>query len=125
MGLGIGRCRSGGHFRKRITMEQIRPEEFAKHWKPGREEIVFLDCRQPEELAIASIAGALHIPMGEIPERLGEIDRKKQIVVFCHHGMRSMRVAAFLEQQGFPNVANLIGGIDAWSDRVDAKVPKY
>ncbi|MEW6268292.1 MAG: rhodanese-like domain-containing protein [Thermodesulfobacteriota bacterium] len=86
---------------------------------------VVLDVREPEEVALARLPGALHIPMQDVPARLGELDREQEIVVVCHHGMRSAHVAGFLEQQGFPRVRNLAGGIDAWSLFVDPSVPRY
>ena len=67
----------------------------------------------------------LHIPMGEIPGRLDEIDPARPILCICHHGMRSAQVGAFLARQGFESVYNLAGGIDAWSQMVDANVPRY
>src|SRR5690606_10018329 len=84
-----------------------------------------LDVREHEEVAIASLPGAVHIPMQEIPARLGELDPEREIVVVCHHGMRSAHVAGFLEHQGFTRVMNLTGGIDAWSLFVDPTVPRY
>lgn len=84
-----------------------------------------LDVREPDETRLAPFAGALEIPMGEVPSRLNEIDPDEEIVVLCHHGIRSGRVAAFLDQQGFRRVANLTGGIDAWSLFVDPNVPRY
>jgi len=83
-----------------------------------------LDVREPWEYEIAQIGGKL-IPMNEIPKRLAEIDRDREIIVQCHHGVRSQRVAEFLKQSGFPRVVNLVGGIDAWSREVDPAVPKY
>jgi rhodanese-related sulfurtransferase len=89
------------------------------------EPLVLLDVREPEEVALGRIAGALHIPMGEIPGRLHELDPDAAIVVYCHHGIRSASVAAFLLQREFTNVANLGGGIDAWSLAVDPTLPRY
>lgn len=86
---------------------------------------VVLDVREPEEIAIARFPGALEIPMGEIPARLGEIPRGADVVVLCHHGMRSAQVAGFLARQGFDRLANLSGGIDAWSLEVDPQVARY
>jgi adenylyltransferase/sulfurtransferase len=65
------------------------------------------------------------IPQNEVPQRLAEIDRDREIIVQCKSGGRSQRIAEFLKQSGFPNVANLAGGILAWSDEVDPTVPKY
>jgi len=69
--------------------------------------------------------GITHIPMGQIPARLGELDDEAQIICICHHGARSMQVASFLERQGYANVYNLTGGIHAWSTQVDPSVPQY
>jgi rhodanese-related sulfurtransferase len=89
--------------------------------------LVLLDVRNPDEYATAKIEGATLIPMGELQARLGELEPHKQdhIVVHCHHGGRSMRVTQFLRQQGFTQVQNLDGGIDAWSLQVDSSVPRY
>jgi rhodanese-related sulfurtransferase len=87
--------------------------------------VVLLDVREPEEVALVRIAGAIHIPMDEIPGRVHELDRGADIVVICHHGMRSAGVAAFLRQHEFSSVANLIGGIDAWALSVDPSLPRY
>lgn len=86
---------------------------------------VLLDCREAEEVAICRLPGSLHIPMGDIPARLGELDRAADIVVYCHSGRRSQMVAAFLLEQGFRSVSNLSGGIDAWSREVDPTVARY
>ena len=92
---------------------------------------VLLDVREPWELQTASVAQTLSgvaftaIPMNEIPARLGELDPAQRIACLCHHGARSQRVAAFLAQNGFENVANVAGGIDAWSAVRDAGVPRY
>ena len=81
--------------------------------------------REPVEHATASISGAVLIPMREIPGRMTELDRDKEIVVFCHHGSRSAMVVEFLRRQGFARAINLSGGIDAWSLEVDPTVPRY
>ncbi len=84
-----------------------------------------LDVREPEELALARFPGAVEIPMSQIVSRVDELGRDAEIVVLCHHGVRSAQVAAFLADQGFARVANLVGGIDAWSSLVDPRVPRY
>jgi rhodanese-related sulfurtransferase len=90
---------------------------------------VVLDVREPRELQTASIQAdgftLLHIPMGDIPARLAELDASQPVACLCHHGGRSQRVAAFLVQNGFAHVANIAGGIDAWAQEVDAGVPRY
>ena len=87
--------------------------------------VFLLDCREADELATASIAGAAHIPMGEVPSRLGELPNDRPVVVTCHHGMRSLRLTHFLRANGFPNAQSMAGGIDAWSTEVDGSVPRY
>jgi adenylyltransferase/sulfurtransferase len=96
--------------------------EAARRFRAG--EAILLDVREAFELARASVQGALHIPMREIPARLPELPRGKPILVLCHSGARSQRVADWLLPQGY-DAANVAGGIDAWADEVDASVPKY
>jgi adenylyltransferase/sulfurtransferase len=103
---------------------QISPLELKQRLDRG-DDLVMLDVREAEELAIARLVGAVHIPMGEIPGRLHEIDPDAEIVVMCHHGVRSAQVASFLAQRDFVRVINLTGGIDAWSQTVDPTVPRY
>jgi rhodanese-related sulfurtransferase len=98
-----------------------------KQMLDGREKFVFLDCREPAEVATAQIAGTTHIPMREVPARIAELGTasNQRIVVHCHHGGRSLRVTQFLRQQGFEQAQNMAGGIDAWSLEVDPSVPRY
>jgi len=91
----------------------------------ARPEAVLLDVREDEELQIVSVAGARHIPMGDIPSRISELDPDTEIYCLCHHGMRSAQVAGYLAQQGFENVLNVRGGIDAWAIFVDESLPRY
>lgn len=87
--------------------------------------VTFLDVREDSELAICRIEGALHIPMGEIPERADSLPKDRPIIIFCHHGMRSANVQYYLKAKGFKNLMNMAGGIHAWSLKVDAEVPRY
>jgi rhodanese-related sulfurtransferase len=84
-----------------------------------------LDVREPWELEIASLEGALAVPMGDVPSRLGELPREAPLVILCHHGGRSMRVTAWLRSRGFGMAINLAGGIDAWAREVDPALPTY
>ena len=88
------------------------------------EDLFILDVREPFEYQIANIGGKL-IPQGEVPQRLNEIDRDREIIVHCKSGARSQRIAEYLKQQGYPEVVNVAGGILAWSSQVDPSVPKY
>lgn len=102
---------------------QITPSELKQRLDAG-DDILVLDVREPFEYQIANIGGTL-IPMNEVPQRLGEIDREREIVVQCKSGGRSQRVAEFLAQAGYAKISNLAGGIIGWSNEVDPTVPKY
>ena len=91
----------------------------------ARAPVVVIDVREPAELAIARLDFARHIPMGAIAERLDEIPKDADVVVMCHSGVRSDRVAHFLRECGYASVANLAGGIDSWSAEIDPTVPVY
>jgi rhodanese-related sulfurtransferase len=90
---------------------------------------VLLDVREDWEVRIAPMrieqADVMHIPMGHLVSRLPELDPDRPVRCLCHHGMRSLQVAHFLERQGFADVANVAGGIDAWAAMVDPGVPRY
>jgi rhodanese-related sulfurtransferase len=85
----------------------------------------FVDVREPWEVETAAVAGAINIPMGQVPTRMGELDKARPVVLMCHHGRRSAQVGVLLERNGFAEVINLTGGIAAWSDEVDPSVPQY
>jgi rhodanese-related sulfurtransferase len=111
-------------------IDRIAPSELTD-WisKQASTTAVVLDVREPWELATASVQAQgfqlMAIPMGQIPQRLNELSPETPVACLCHHGARSLRVAAFLAQQGFEHVANLEGGIDAWSAQLDASIPRY
>jgi rhodanese-related sulfurtransferase len=106
-------------------VEELEPEELARRLSSGKTKVVLLDVREDWERAQAVIDPSLHIPMQQVPRRLTEIPRDTSIVVYCHGGTRSAMIAGFLSTHGFAEVANLSGGIDAWSEKVDASVPRY
>ena len=104
---------------------EISPDELKRELDAGSH-VVVLDVREPWERQAASIEPSLFIPMGDVPARFNqELDPEDHIVVYCHHGVRSMNVTAWLRQQGFENVQSLRGGIDLWSRAVDPTVPLY
>ncbi len=109
-------------------MEQITPAQLAEWAKGQTQRPVLLDVREGWECQTASAtADALelvHMPMQSIPARLDELDKSRPIACLCHHGSRSMQVAAFLQQYGF-QVVNVAGGIHAWSLQVDPSIPVY
>ena len=86
---------------------------------------VLLDVREPWEYQLCRIDGAVSMPMSTIPGQLEQLDRDAQIVCICHHGARSLRVAQFLENNGFAEVVNLTGGVHAWATQVDPSMPTY
>ncbi|MEW6543140.1 MAG: rhodanese-like domain-containing protein [Nitrospirota bacterium] len=102
----------------------ITPHELKDRLDKG-ETLCLLDVREPWENSLAKIAGSVLIPLGTLPQSLDRLDREAEIIAYCHHGMRSADATGFLLQQGFKNVKNLVGGIDAWSLQVDPSVPRY
>jgi rhodanese-related sulfurtransferase len=112
---------------------QVRPAEFSQWMQSlqtqGLGTPLVLDVREPWELQTASVRAdgfdLQHIPMRSIPQRLSELPQHSPIAVLCHHGVRSMQVAHYLAQNGFEQVVNIAGGIEAWSRERDAGVPEY
>ncbi|WP_353859324.1 rhodanese-like domain-containing protein [Azospirillum formosense] len=84
-----------------------------------------LDVREAGEVAICALPDSLHIPMGALPARVGELPRDRDIVVVCHHGGRSAQVTMWLRSQGFSRATNLNGGVDAWARRIDPNMKVY
>lgn len=103
---------------------KLTPAEFLER-RRADPSWAMLDVREPWEVEVAAIPESLHIPMSAIASRLDELDAGRPLAVVCHSGVRSLRVAEFLEQQGFAEVANIEGGIDAWSLEIDDTVPRY
>lgn len=106
--------------------QQIRPRDLVKLIENGHD-VYLLDVRQSEEHRFAALPGCTLIPLNELPGRVLELSMPKEslVVVYCHHGMRSLTGAGILQKAGFTNVASLAGGIDAWSREVDPDVPRY
>jgi rhodanese-related sulfurtransferase len=90
-----------------------------------KENLFLLDVREPHEFKYTNIANSILIPLNQIPNRLNELNKDHEIVVICHHGMRSQQAANYLIQSGFKNISNLTGGIDAWSCNSDSSVLRY
>lgn len=102
---------------------EIQPEELKQRLDAG-DDIFILDVREPHEYQICNLNGYL-IPLGDLPKRVHELDSSREIVAHCRSGVRSAKAVDFLRQAGFRKVTNLAGGVLAWSDRVDPKMPKY
>ena len=105
------------------TAPEIQPEELKRRLDAG-EDIYILDVREPHEYQICNLNGHL-IPLGDLPKRMNELDSSREIVAHCRSGVRSGKAVDFLRQAGFRKVKNLAGGILAWADKVDTRMPKY
>lgn len=109
-------------------MQELRPADYRQRWSEQDERtgrVLLLDVREDHELEISRLPQALHIPMGQVPGRLDELARDRPLVVMCRSGGRSAQVAQFLERNGFDDVYNLAGGINAWAEEVDPSLDVY
>jgi sulfur-carrier protein adenylyltransferase/sulfurtransferase len=104
---------------------EITAEELSRELRLKGDNLVLIDVREPHEWEIAHIEGARLIPLGQLPERLSELDGHAEIVTHCHHGVRSMKALSILKGAGFNRVRSLAGGIDAWAERVEVGMPRY
>ncbi len=103
---------------------QIEVAELAA-WRQQAQPHAVLDVREAWEVELCRIADSVIAPMGELPNRLGEIPRDRPVVVVCHHGMRSLQATVWLRSQGVHQAVNLAGGIDAWARRIDRDMAVY
>ena len=106
-------------------IRQISVHELKDKLDQGANDFVLIDVREPWELNVCAIPGAMSIPMRAIPARYPELPKDAELVLMCHHGIRSQQVAYFLERQGFTRLNNLAGGIAAWARDIDPKMPTY
>jgi rhodanese-related sulfurtransferase len=106
-------------------VDSISPVELKEKLHAESGNLLLLDVREPFEFEICRIRDSLNVPLGQISRRGGELDEDREIVVICHHGMRSLQAALWLEQNGFSNVFNLSGGIEAWANDVEPDMPRY
>lgn len=113
----------------RVSIRQIQPVDFSQWASEQPSALVVLDVREAWELGLAKLAPEgirlIHIPMMQIPQSLGQLPTDAPIAVLCHHGVRSLRVAHYLADQGFTQVYNIAGGIDAWAAQVDPRIGVY
>ena len=105
-------------------LEAITARQLQDALATGRK-LTLLDVREPQEWEIATLPGAKLIALGDLPERMNELDTADEMVVYCHHGMRSAKAIGFLQKMGFSKLKNLAGGIDAWAAQVDEEMPRY
>ncbi len=104
---------------------EITVDEFRDILSNKSNNLVILDVREPHEYQICKISGSKLIPLGDLPSRINELDTADDIIVHCHHGMRSLQATRFLRHMGFKKVKNLSGGIDAWAEKHDPSIPRY
>lgn len=107
-----------------MTVKQLTALQLKKRLEEAAD-LLLLDVREPIEFQYARINNSVLIPLNQLPDRIDELDPKQETVVICHHGIRSQQAAYFLADSGFVNIANLTGGIDAWSVHCDRIVPRY
>ena len=112
---------SGLHLNFEIFIFEIATEPVGITKKP----LFLLDVREPHEFQISRIPGSTLIPLGDVPKRWQEIPNDQEIVIHCKAGIRSAKALLFLQQQGYKNLLNLKGGIDAWVEEVDPSLPRY
>lgn len=109
-------------------MKELTPSQYRQRWSEDDERegrVVMIDVREDHELAISRLPNAVHMPMGEVPGRLAELDRDRPLVVLCRSGGRSGQVVQYLQQQGFEDVYNLAGGINEWAETLDPTLTVY
>jgi adenylyltransferase/sulfurtransferase len=107
-----------------MSYQTITPAQLAGRLEGG-ERVRLIDVREPEEFALARVEGAELLPLSRFREWAGALSPDEEIVVMCHHGIRSAQVCAYLATQGFTKMFNLAGGIERWSWEVDQSVPRY
>ncbi len=105
-------------------IQQLTPAQLKERLARGAAPVI-LDVREPWEVAVCALPDARHIPMREIPAHTDDLPRDADVVIVCHHGVRSQYVASFLERLGFERLYNLAGGIDAWARDVEPTMAKY
>ena len=106
-------------------IQQLTVKELEQRLASDADRPMILDVREPWELDRCQLPDSKTIPMREIPTRLAELPKDAEIAVLCHHGTRSQRVAEFLLSQGYENLHNVVGGIDAWAKEIDPAMVKY
>lgn len=107
-----------------MPISQYTPQQLQQRLQDDPS-VFLLDVREPHEFAHAQIAGSVLIPLQQLPSRIAEVPADQDVVVICHHGMRSQQACHFLQHSGFQRLINLKGGIDAWSVLCDSSVPRY
>lgn len=110
---------------RELSAQQLQTHLAACRSETDREPPLLLDVRQPWEFDICRIENSVLIPMAQIPAKMHDLETGREIVVICHHGIRSRSVGRYLEQAGFSNIINLSGGVEQWAQTVDKQMPTY
>ena len=106
-------------------MRHFSPKQLQEYLAESDEPPVLLDVREPWEFEYCSIKGSILIPMGELQHRLDELDPDKEIIMICHHGIRSRQMGYYMEQAGFNSITNLDGGVERWAEDVETTMKRY
>ena len=106
-------------------MRHFSAQDLQRHLAESKTEPLLLDVREEWEYEYCHIAGSILIPMGQVPAHLEELDKAREIVVICHHGIRSRHIGMYLEHAGFSNVINLEGGVEHWAAEVEPTMRRY
>ncbi|MDX1811549.1 MAG: rhodanese-like domain-containing protein [Gammaproteobacteria bacterium] len=106
-------------------MRHFTPKQLQEYLESAPEAYLLLDVREPWEYEICHIENSMLLPMGQIPNRLDDLDKNQDIVVICHHGVRSRQVCLYMAHYGFENTINLDGGIEAWAQEVEPTMQRY
>ncbi len=106
-------------------MQQMNAKQVADYIERTEIKPVLVDVREPNEVEICAIDGAINIPLSNFQLALDQLDPEQEIVLICHHGMRSLRAGIFLEEQGFDKLINMLGGMDGWACEIDPQMRRY
>ena len=106
-------------------MREFSALQLQAHLESCEAQPLLLDVRQPWEFDVCKIENSILIPMSQIPAKIDSLDAEREIVVICHHGIRSRSVGRYLEHAGFSNIINLSGGVDQWAKKVDKQMATY
>jgi len=106
-------------------MQRLTPKQLNDYLSRSATKPLLLDVREPWEFEICHLGASQNLPLGQLSARFQSLDPQQETVLICHHGIRSLQAALFLQHQGFKSVINLEGGVDAWADQVDLDMNKY
>lgn len=109
----------------RFFMRHFTPKELKDYLSKSESKPLLLDVREPWEFEYCSIKDSILIPMGELPSRLTELDLQREIIMICHHGIRSRQMGYYMEQAGFSSITNLDGGVERWAEDVEITMKRY